>query len=501
MPLRGCASFFRCVKMGDEASQMSCRLAPSPDDLRAYAAAAAGFLAEYYEGLERRPVLRSCTFGQLRELLDEPLPLQGCDFGPLLAAFRENIVEYARHNAHPRFFGYISSPGTPVAALAELLAATLNANVTSWRSSPSAAQLEHVAIGWLKEMFGLPASSGGVFVSGGSIANFSALAAARAARGPASTGSAGIRPGDPIMRIYASGQSHFSIAKAASLLGIGEANVVTVRTDSAFRLDLEHLRDLVQADRAAGHLPLCVAACAGSVSTGAIDPLAEVGGIARQHGLWFHVDAAYGGMAILAPSARPLLQGIELADSITVDPHKWAYLPTGAGCVLWRDPAAAQRAFSHQADYTRVLGHAPDESFAFWDYSPELSRPFRALPFWFLFKFAGAQAIGEAIERNIECARHLEAIVRRSEDFEMLAPAGLSVFCFRYRPRTPAADLDALNRQILVQLQRDGSSYLSNATINGRFALRGCVVNHATTLRDMEILVEDVRRAARAVMA
>jgi len=220
-----------------------------------------------------------------------------------------------------------------------------------------------------------------------------------------------------------------------------------------------------------------------------------VAAIARRYDLWLHVDAAYGGFAALAPSARHLFERIAEADSVALDPHKWLYLPVGSGCVLYRDPAAAQAAFSHQAEYTRMIGLERDEAFAFWDYGPELSRPFRAFDLWLLIKWAGAARLGEAIERNIACARHFERLVEASDDFEMLAPVDLSIFCFRYAPKNFAGDLDALNERVLVELQHGGSSYLSNAKVGGQFALRGCVLNYRTSERDMEILLEDVRRA------
>ena len=254
-------------------------------------------------------------------------------------------------------------------------------------------------------------------------------------------------------------------------------------------------------DRAAGHLPFCVVASAGTTGTGAVDPIGELADFARRHNLWLHVDAAYGGFAALAPSTRHLLARIGEADSVTLDPHKWLYLPVGCGCVLYKDPAAAHTAFSHGAEYTRTIGLEHDEAFAFWDYGPELSRPFRALNLWLLIKYAGAQQLGEAIERNIACARYFERRVEASGDFEMLAPVELSVFCFRYAPRGYTGDLDRLNERIIAELQRGGSTYLSNARVHGRFALRGCVVNYRTTERDMERVLEDVRGVGAEAMA
>jgi aromatic-L-amino-acid decarboxylase len=234
---------------------------------------------------------------------------------------------------------------------------------------------------------------------------------------------------------------------------------------------------------------------AGTAGTGAVDPIGAIAGLAHAQNLWLHVDGAYGGFSALAPSARAFFASIGEADSVALDPHKWLYLPVGCGCVLYRDPAAARAAFSENADYTRVVGLEHDEAFAFWDYGPELSRPFRALDLWLLLKSVGTQAIGEAIEDNIACAKYFADLVSATDDFEMLAPVDLSIFCFRYRPPGFTGDLDALNERVMLALQRGGSSYLSNTRIRGAFALRGCVLNYRTTKRDMEILLEDVRSA------
>jgi aromatic-L-amino-acid decarboxylase len=474
------------------------RLALTYEEFLALGREALERAAGYYRGVAERPVLVPTTSRSLRERLDEALPRNGADFGGLLDVLDEVVVGFNRQSAHPRFFGYVSSPGTPITTLGAMLAAAWNINVTCWRSAPSATEMEHVVINWLKEMLGYPAEAGGVLTSGGSMANFAGLAAARSAKAPVDVAREGIAAAGRRMCVYVSGESHFSVRKAAGMLGIGEANVREVKTDDCLRIDLGDLERLVDEDLAAGHLPFCVVGNAGTTGTGSFDPIGPLAEFAHARNLWLHVDAAYGGFAALAPSARPLFDQVGEADSVALDPHKWLYLPVGCGCVLYRDPSWARAAFSHDAEYTRRIGLERDEAFAFWDYSPELSRPFRALDLWLLFKFAGAERMGEAIERNIECARYLEKLLRADDEFEMLA-SGLSIFCFRYAPRGFEGDLNALNERVLVELQREGSSYLSNASVRGKFALRGCVLNYRTTLRDMEILLEDVRRAAKKV--
>lgn len=451
-------------------------------------------MTDYLGDLRDRGVYGRMSSREIRDRLDSALPTKGINFDGLLKVFRETIIPFSRQNAHPRMFGYVQSPGTPLAAFADLLASTLNANLTVWRSAPAPVELERLTIDWIRQILGFNAEAGGLFVSGGSMANLAAIAAARQAKD--------YSPGR--LRMYASSETHFSIAKAAALLGIGRENVRQVAVDERFKIRTNDLVAKITADLEAGYVPFCVVANAGTVNTGAVDPLTEIRGIANRFQLWMHVDGSYGVFAVLAESARELFAGIEQADSIALDPHKWLYLPVDVGCVIYRAPEVARAAFSHEAEYTRVIGEEADEAFAFWDYGPELSRRFRALKVWMLLKGVGLDSLGEAIESNLACARYLESMVRASDDFEMAASVELSIFCFRHLPlhlrsEKPQA-IDDFNERLLIALQRDGSSYLSNTTLGGRFALRGCVLNYRTTLRDMEILLDDLRRVAKTLL-
>jgi glutamate/tyrosine decarboxylase-like PLP-dependent enzyme len=470
-------------------------LDPSADELREWGNSVIQFMADYLGDLRDRNVYRHMSSRRIRDRVDPTLPSEGTDFDDLLKVFREAIVPFSRQNAHPRMFGYVQSPGTPLAAFADLLASTLNANLTVWRSAPAPVELERLTIDWIRQILGFNAEAGGLFVSGGSMANLAAIAAARQAK-DCSSGR---------LRIYASSETHFSIAKAAALLGIGRENVCHVAVDERFRIRVDDLIAKITSDLGAGYIPFCVVANAGTVNTGAVDPLTEIRNVADRFQLWMHVDGSYGAFAVLAKSARKLFAGIEQADSIALDPHKWLYLPVDVGCVIYRAPQIARAAFAHEAEYTRIIGEEADEAFAFWDYGPELSRRFRALKVWMLLKGVGLDSLGEAIESNLACARHLESMVRASDDFEMAAPVQLSIFCFRHVPvrlrNESSRAIDAFNERLLVALQRDGSSYLSNATLGGRFALRGCVLNYRTTLRDMETLLDDLRRVARLLPA
>ena len=468
-------------------------LDPSADQIRDWSNSVIELMADYLGDLRDRRVYRHMSSREIRDGLDSALPTKGIDFDGLLKVFRDTIIPFSRQNAHPRMFGYVQSPGTAIGAFADLLVSTLNANLTIWRSAPAPVELERLTIDWIRQILGFDAEAGGLFVSGGSMANLTALAAARQTKDRSSGR----------LRMYASSATHFSITKAAALLGIGRENVRQVAVDERFRMRVDDLLAKITADLDAGYIPFCVVGNAGTVDTGAVDPLAEIRELANRFELWMHVDGSYGAFAVLAKSARKLFAGMEQADSIALDPHKWLYLPVDVGCVIYRDPEIARATFAHEAEYTRMFGEEADEAFVCWDYGPELSRRFRALKVWMLLQGVGLDRISEAIESNLACARHLESIVRTSDDFEMAAPVELSIFCFRHVPmqlrsESPKA-VDAFNERLLVALQRDGSSYLSNATLADRFALRGCVLNYRTTLRDMEILLDDLRRVGKSL--
>jgi len=493
---------------GDSASDA--RLDPAPEQIRAMGAAAIELVANYLGSLEERPLMPVTTRREVRAEFDVALPVEGTDFSSLLAVIESAVIPNMRHNAHPRFFGYIASPGTAATALADLIASTLNPTVTSWRSAPAAAELETMTVDWIKEILGYPESALGLYVSGGSLANLSALAVARESALATSVVKSGLQATARPLRLYLATEGHHSTAKAAALLGIGYDNVCPIAVDRERRMDVAHLIRSIDADLAAGHQPFCVVASAGTTATGAVDPLAAIAEVAAQYGLWFHVDACYGGFAALSPAIRRTFAGIERSNSVSLDPHKWLYVPGDCGCVLYRDPAAARATFGHDADYIRVIGQEPPEAFAFWDCGPELSRRFRALKVWMMFKHVGTRALGGAVEANCDCAEYAGRLIAEAEDLELLAPIGLSVFCFRFVPpgRAEPAEsgeernrrLNALNEKLLAVLQRQGNSYVSNAEVDGRFALRGCVLNYRTTRQDMEILLDDVRRAGAEVV-
>ncbi|MFO1056221.1 MAG: pyridoxal-dependent decarboxylase [Dongiaceae bacterium] len=435
----------------------------------------------YWASLEARPACPATSGPETARLFTRPWTEAG-----LGAAVLRDFPEIAAHSrpSGGRFFGYVFGSGEPVGALGELLAAALNQNVTAWRSGPAAVTIERTVVGWLADAVGC-AGHAGTLCGGGSAANLMALAMAREAKLPANE--AGARPGI----VYASEQVHMSIAKAVALLGIGRRNLRLIPVDGELRLRPEALAAAIAADRAAGRAPIAIVATAGTVASGAIDPLPAIADIAARESLWLHVDGAYGALAALAVPER--FRGLDRADSLSLDAHKWLYQTMECGCLLYRDRAAARQAFSASEDYVRTLTDDPVEGFAFFEESMELSRRFRALKLWLSLQYHGRAAFREAIARDLRHARLLVEEIGATPALELAAPVGLSAVCFRHR----AGDNAAILRRVIAR----GRVYLSNATIDGRFALRACFVNHRTTEADVRAIVAEVMAAAGEVGA
>lgn len=469
-------------------------------------------VADYYSQIRSLPVFPETHGGKTNERLGTRLPIDAEPLDQLLDDCKA-ILNGSRHNGHPRFFGYVASPSTPPGAFADLIASTVNVNVTSWRSGPAATEIERTVVGWLAEMIGygdINQKAHGLLTSGGSMANLTALLIAHRAKSDPNVAQAGLWNSRP-MTIYASDQIHMSIPKAADLLGLGRRQVRLVECDDRFRMNVSHLRLRIAADLKDGLKPFCVVASAGTVNTGSVDPLAEIADVANEFGLWFHVDGAYGALAALDQSKRPLFAGLDRADSVSLDPHKWLYVPLDCGCLLFRDEPRARAAFSFDdADYIKVHERNEEEAFAFWNYGPELSRRFRALKIWLTLRYYGVRRIAAAISEDNALAAYLGQRVDEADDFELLAAPELSICCFRYVPpslqsksKAKSLDevdnsaLDQLNNEIMLAVQRGGRAYLSSATIRGSFALRACITNFRTTRADIDQTLDIIREAAR----
>ncbi len=470
-------------------------------------------VTEYFSEVATLPVFPQTSGGKTIEKIGATLPVEGEPLERLLNDCR-TIIANSRHNGHPRFFGYVASPANPPGAFADLIASALNTNLTSWRSGPAATEIERTVIGWLASLIGYSGSdrpAHGLLTSGGSMANLTALLMAHRSKSDPDVASAGLWNISSPMTVYASDQIHMSIPKAADILGLGRAQVRLVPSDNRFRMNVGLLRQTIADDLKSGLKPFCVVGSAGTVNTGAVDPLEEIARVANEFDLWFHIDGAYGALAALDETKRPLFRGLERADSISLDPHKWLYVPIDSGCLLFRDEARARAAFGFDgADYIKVHEQNADEAFAFWNYGPELSRRFRALKIWLTLRYYGVQRIARTIGEDISVAAYLGEQVEAATDFELLAAPELSICCFRYVPPSLQAriqsaneaaavdaELDQLNTNIMNAVQRGGRAYLSSATIRGKFALRACITNFRTTRADIDETLEIIREAAR----
>ncbi len=407
----------------------------------------------------------------------------------------EDVVRHSRAQ-NGRFFGYVLGSGDPVAAATDLLCSVLNQNVTAWRSAPAAVAIERTVVDWLAQAMGCQ-NFRGVLTGGGSSANLMALAMAREAK--AAANERGVRA-DNGLAIYASSEVHMSIPKAISLLGLGRENLRLIPVDESFRMVPELLEDAMRRDKDRGVTPVAVVATAGTVNTGAIDPLPQIAAITSQYGAWLHVDGAYGALAAIAVPQK--FAGLGQADSVSLDPHKWLYQPIDCGCVLFRDSSAAQRAFSNSGEYVRTHTDDPIEGYAVFEESIELSRRFRALKLWFSLRYHGFSAFRKSIEKDLLHAQRLGESIRRESALELMAPIELSAVCFRFigDRSSDELELNRLNAAILRRIVERGHVYLSNATLQSKFCLRACIVNHRTTDSDIDGVTKEVLAATRDVM-
>ena len=473
----------------------------SPDEVLRLGRLAADAVAEHREKLTDRPVFGKV--GSDASLFDGPPPEEGRPFEDVLDFVREHVLPYPFGNSHPRFFGFINATADPVGTTADYLAAALNPNC--WGGDHAAIHVENQVVRWLAALLGLPAGAEGILVSGGSMANFTALAAARRAMTPGNVREDGLGgEGRPKLVVYASDQVHHCVDKAVDLLGIGTRNLRKIETDERFRIRLDLLERAIAEDRAAGLSPAIVVGTAGTVNTGAIDPLDALAELCRRESLWFHVDGAYGAMAVLSRELAPLFAGLEKADSIAADPHKWLYVPYEAGATFVREAGRLAATFRKFPEY---LASDPESPFPgpawFAERGVELSRGFKALKVWMGIRVHGTRAYARAIENDVALARFLSDEVDRRPDYERLAEPVLSIANFRWRPvgaGLSESDIDRLNRRIVNRLVGAGSFFLAPTILKGRTAMRACIVNFRTTREDLTFLLDEAARAGRDLL-
>ena len=474
-----------------------------PADWEAFRAASHRALddaIDFLRDVRKRPAWQEMP-EEAKERLSQPIPRDPSSFEEVYRTFAASILPYTGGNIHPRFFGWVQGTGTPSGAIAEMLAATMNANVGG--RNHGAVFVERQVLAWSRDLFGFPATSSGVLTVGASEANLIGVLVARTRALGARVRESGIDPARGRIVGYASAATHGCVRRAFEIAGLGSDALRIVPTNSLQCLDPVRLQELITADRAAGYLPFLIVANAGTVDVGAIDPLDELATLAAKEGCWLHVDGAFGALAMLSEELRGRLRGIERADSIAFDFHKWAHAPYDVGCILVRDAAMHRATFASEGPYlTRMERGLASATPWFTDYSPALSRSFRALKVWFTIKEHGADRIGAAIARNVAQARLLGDAVDRSERLELLAPVTLNVVCFRYRPEgMDEASLDRFNDELVIRVQESGVAVASSTSVSGRRALRACLVNHRTTDDDIKIFLAAVEELGAALAA
>jgi glutamate/tyrosine decarboxylase-like PLP-dependent enzyme len=447
------------------------------------------------------PVARNRSATEVADAVVLPIPNEAMPIDNLIDHLRQVVFEESMYPGHPGFVAYISGAGTVPGAAADLIAAGLNQNSGGWRLSPAASEIEQHLMRWFAERLGMPEGSSGYVTSGGAMVNLIALTAARSRHAGWDVRESGMRAG-PQLTVYVSSEVHDTVDRAVQMLGIGTAGIRHINTDNDLRMDVAALRSVIDADLAQGYRPIAVVGSAGTTGTGAIDPLDAIADVCAEYGLWFHVDAAYGGAAALTEPLRHLFAGIERADSLGFDPHKWLYTPIAGACLLVRDPAVLRETFAVHASYIvddDTTGWGADV----YTLSPHFTRPFATLKIWVSLLAHGWDAYERRISHDVALARYLHELVTDHPELEPMTEPGLSITCFRYVPADLAgrsdADtyLDTLNERLMFELQLGGRVFPSNAIVGERFALRSCIVNFRTEAATMDELVTETIRLGR----
>ena len=481
----------------------------SAADFRRYGHQLVDWIGDYFERVEQLPVLSRARPGELMASLPAEAPARGEPMPEILADVERLILPALTHWHHPSFFAYFATSTSAPGLFGEMLSAAFDVKALLWRTSPAATELEEVALGWLRRMMGLPEDFGGIIYDTASVSSLHAIAAAREAldlniREEGMSGRADL----PGLRVYASEQSHSSIDKAVITLGLGQRSLRKIPADSDFRMNADALASAVDEDRRAGLLPFCVVATVGTTSTTSVDPVPAIADICERHKLWLHVDAAYAGSAAVVPELRPLvLSGCERADSLTTNPHKWLFTPFDLSVLYCRRMDVLHRAFSLVPEYLRTLEAQSQPARNGSEYGIQLGRRFRALKLWMILRYFGSEGLAARIREHCRLAREFARRVDESEDWERLAPAPLSVVCFRACPRVEGepetereARLDALNERLMHAVNATGAAFLSHTRLNNRFTLRLAVGNINTAeqhvRRAWELLNEELKAVA-----
>jgi aromatic-L-amino-acid decarboxylase len=487
-----------------------------PDEFRRLGYQAVDMMADYFASIHNLPVFPGKTSKEVADGFEEPLPLKGLPAEQILQEWPTRVLPNATHLGSPRYFGYVNGSGTMLGVLAEALAASVNMNSGGWKAGPAATEIERRTIAWIAEMIEYPIGCGGLFTSGGTMANFTALLTAFRNTAQYDSTADGLqsetRCGKYLVYM-ADHEGHISIERAADLLNLGRRAVRRVSSRKDFTIDPEALETMIRADRARGDHPFCVVAQVGSINTGAIDPLEEIADICERNGLWFHADGACGAIGAMLPEKKEMYKGLDRADSVTLDPHKWLFIPYECGCLLVREPEKLRRAFSLSAPYLR--GTLPTEytGLDYFEYGPEMSRGFRALKVWMTLRHYGVEGYRKLLRQGISCAEHLAERVHASDEFERFHEPNLYIYSFRYAPLADRelaqrseqdrervdARLDRLNQRIADEIQARGIGFIMTTRIRKRTVLRMSICSHRTTLADIDAVFDALMQIGREI--
>ncbi|HEU4471567.1 MAG TPA: aminotransferase class V-fold PLP-dependent enzyme [Flavisolibacter sp.] len=459
-------------------------------------------IAEYYDSIKERRIISESNSKEIAEVFREPLPQTGQQADLVFQDWKQRVLPHATHLGSPRYFGFVNGSGNMISVLADALATSVNMNAGGWKAGPAATEIERQTIAWLAELIGYSTGCGGLFVGGGTIANFSALLTALRNTAGYDTTAEGLQSDARrgLHTLYMSDhEGHISIVKAADMLNLGRTSIRRVPSNEDLTMNIAALERMIEEDIKAGCVPFCVVAQVGSINVGVIDPLQDIARICSEKGIWFHADGACGAVGAMLPEIKHLYAGLELADSVTLDPHKWLYIPYECGCLLVKSPEKLRRTFSIAAPYLQGSLPTDYKGLDYFEYGPQMSRGFNALKVWMSIKHYGKEGYQTLLRQNIMCAQHLHKLVCSSQDFIPMHDPQLFIYSFRFVPQVlrkiseqPEINvyLDKLNQQIADEITATGFAFILTSKVKGLIVLRLSICSHRTTIQDIEQVLE-----------